>query len=80
MQTVGEKQQRLVIVNLQNTPLDGLATLRVYAKCDELTRLVMEKLQLEIPTFLLKRRLFFKALSKEKKVIVQFTISCLLTN
>ena len=68
MQNVGGcRQGRLVIVNLQNTPLDELATLRVHAKCDDFTRLVMEKLQLEIPAFRLKRRLFFKALSKEKK-------------
>ena len=49
------KKKRLVIVNLQRTPLDGLADIRVFAKCDDFTRLVMDKLSLEIPEFRLKR-------------------------
>ena len=57
VQTVGESGQRLVIVNLQNTPLDHLTKLRVYAKCDDFTKLVMSKLGLEIPEFKLKRYL-----------------------
>jgi len=44
-----------VIVNLQKTPLDDLADIRVFAKCDEFTKLVMSKLGLEIPEFKLKR-------------------------
>ena len=44
-----------MIVNLQRTPLDRLSDIRVYAKCDDFTRLVMSKLQLEIPEFRLKR-------------------------
>ncbi len=44
-----------MIVNLQKTPLDGLADLRVFAKCDDFTSLVMDKLSLEIPEFRLKR-------------------------
>jgi len=67
VQTVGMKQ-RLVIVNLQNTPLDHLAALRVYAKCDDFTRLLMEKLEMEIPPFRLKRRLYFKTVSGGRKV------------
>ncbi len=51
---VGQKK-RLVIVNLQRTPLDKFAALRVFAKCDDFTKLVMEKLGLEIPEFRLKR-------------------------
>ena len=54
LQIVGNKQ-KLVIVNLQNTPLDHLATLRVYAKCDDFSKLLMEKLKLETPQFQLKR-------------------------
>jgi hypothetical protein len=53
-QLVGEKQ-RLVIVNLQDTPLGHLAALRVYAKCDDFSTLLMQKLGLEIPKFELKR-------------------------
>ena len=54
LQIVGKKK-RLVIVNLQATPLDGLASLRVFAKCDDFTKLVMGKLGMEIPQFRLKR-------------------------
>ena len=56
LQIVGKKKnQRLVIVNLQTTPLDNLAAMRVFAKCDDFTRLLMGKLGLEIPKFELKR-------------------------
>jgi len=54
LQIVGEIQ-KLVIVNLQRTPLDHLADVRVFARCDDFTRLVMAKLSLEIPEFRLKR-------------------------
>lgn len=53
-QIVGRKQL-LVIVNLQTTPLDRYAALRVFAKCDDFTKLLMEKLSLEIPRFQLRR-------------------------
>ncbi len=65
MQTVGLKKKRLVIVNLQNTPLDRLATLRVYAKCDDFTKLFMQKLELDIPQFRLKRRILFKTVANK---------------
>ena len=45
----------LVIVNLQRTPLDSLASLRIYAKCDDVSRMLAEKLSLQIPKFLLHR-------------------------
>ena len=45
----------LVIVNLQSTPLDSLASLRIYAKCDDVSRMLAEKLSLQIPNFLLYR-------------------------
>ncbi|KAI2609377.1 DHS-like NAD/FAD-binding domain-containing protein [Hypoxylon fragiforme] len=48
---------KLVICNLQDTPLDGLADLRVYSKSDDLMLCVMEKLDIPIPTFILRRRL-----------------------
>ena len=34
-QTVGEQGQRLVVVNLQTTPLDHLCALRIFAKTDQ---------------------------------------------
>ncbi|KAM7189023.1 DHS-like NAD/FAD-binding domain containing protein [Naviculisporaceae sp. PSN 640] len=49
--------RKLVICNLQSTPIDRLATLRVFAKTDELMVRVMEKLGVEIPAFILRRRL-----------------------
>ncbi|KAK3375536.1 NAD-dependent deacetylase sirtuin-7 [Lasiosphaeria ovina] len=47
----------LAICNLQSTPLDDLASLRVYARTDELMVRIMEKLALPIPAFVLRRRL-----------------------
>ena len=52
---MGERDQRLVIVNLQRTPLDPLAKLLIHAKCDDVSRLLMTKLGLLIPQFTLKR-------------------------
>lgn len=57
-ETVGHaKKASLVICNLQDTPLDELAATRVYARTDELMVLVMEKLGLSIPAFVLRRSL-----------------------
>lgn len=33
-QRVGERKKNLVIVNLQKTPLDSIASLRINALCD----------------------------------------------
>jgi NAD+-dependent protein deacetylase SIR2 len=41
--------KNLVIVNLQKTPLDDLACLRINAMCDDVMNRVMEKLKLTIP-------------------------------
>lgn len=43
--------------NLQNTPLDALAHMRIYCRTDDLMRAVMEKLALPIPRFILSRRI-----------------------
>jgi mono-ADP-ribosyltransferase sirtuin 6 len=59
-EVVGKRRRRgakLVICNLQATPLDGMAELRVYAKTDELMVRVMRELELEISGFVLERRL-----------------------
>ncbi|KAK4125858.1 DHS-like NAD/FAD-binding domain-containing protein [Parathielavia appendiculata] len=63
-EAVGKRRQRgggggakLVICNLQATPLDTMADLRVHAKTDELMVRVMRELELEIPAFSLERRL-----------------------
>ncbi len=46
-----------MIVNLQKTPLDALASLVIHAKCEEVSTMVMEMLGLEIPGFILTRRI-----------------------
>jgi NAD-dependent SIR2 family protein deacetylase len=63
-ETVGERGQRLVVVNLQRTPLDHLCALRIYAKTDQVSRMLMEKLGLEIPEFRLHRGVVIKMTSK----------------
>eukprot|EP00771_Trimastix_marina_P001945 gnl/Trimastix_PCT/3054.p1 GENE.gnl/Trimastix_PCT/3054~~gnl/Trimastix_PCT/3054.p1 ORF type:complete len:437 (-),score=68.47 gnl/Trimastix_PCT/3054:66-1376(-) len=47
---------RLVVCNLQITPLDGLSALRVFARCDDLMERVMWHLALAILPFILRRR------------------------
>eukprot|EP00808_Paulinella_micropora_P012693 g18616.t1 len=47
---------KLVIVNLQPTPLDSLATLKIHAKIDTVMEMLMDKLQVLIPRFQLRRR------------------------
>eukprot|EP00118_Oscarella_pearsei_P009936 m.58799 g.58799 ORF g.58799 m.58799 type:complete len:423 (+) comp34829_c0_seq1:408-1676(+) len=51
------KEGGLVIVNLQRTPLDALASMRINAKCEEVAKLLAEKLELVLPEFRLKRKL-----------------------
>jgi len=51
------KKAKLVICNLQTTPLDKLSSSRIFSKTDDLMIRVMEKLQIPIPTFILRRRL-----------------------
>lgn len=60
-----KKGAKLVICNLQSTPLDRIAGLRVHTKCDDLMVRVMEKLGLEIPVFILRRRLVVESETKE---------------
>ncbi|KAI1383069.1 DHS-like NAD/FAD-binding domain-containing protein [Hypoxylon trugodes] len=51
------KAAKLAICNLQDTPLDALADWRIHSKADELMVRVMEKLDIPIPPFILRRRL-----------------------
>jgi len=41
----------LVILNLQKTPFDNQASIRVFSKCDEFFRLVMDNLGMGVPVF-----------------------------
>jgi len=53
---VAERGGDLVIVNLQTTPLDKFATVRIYAKTDDVMDRLMKELNLEIPEWVLIRR------------------------
>ncbi|KAI1073648.1 NAD-dependent deacetylase sirtuin-7 [Whalleya microplaca] len=56
--TVAYRQgAKLAICNLQSTPMDHLSDLRIYSKSDNLMIQVMNKLNLPIPPFILRRRL-----------------------
>ncbi|KAI7777508.1 hypothetical protein LA080_003457 [Diaporthe eres] len=57
----GRKRSTLLaICNLQKTPVDALAEIRVFAKSDDLIIRVMEKLDIPIPPFILQRRLVIR--------------------
>jgi NAD-dependent SIR2 family protein deacetylase len=51
-----ERGGKLVIVNLQKTPMDQYAALVIHGKCDDVMNRVMKKLNLEIPEWRLQRR------------------------
>lgn len=52
-----KRNGQLAICNLQKTPLDYLAKLRIYSRADDLMVRVMDKLNIPIPPFILHRRL-----------------------
>lgn len=54
------RRASLVICNLQSTPLDVLADIRIFSEADVLMAKVMEGLGFPIPSFILKRRLVVK--------------------
>lgn len=58
-----KKGGKLVIVNLQKTPLDSVAALRINAMCDDVMVLLMKKLSLNIPEFQLERRVVLRKLA-----------------
>ena len=45
----------LIIINLQKTPLDELATIRIFNKIDNVIELLSQKLEIQIPPFILHR-------------------------
>ena len=65
---VAQRGGNLVIVNLQKTPIDKHATLVIHGKCDEVMRLTMKKLKLQIPEWRLTRRLRVTGDAKTKNV------------
>jgi NAD-dependent SIR2 family protein deacetylase len=59
---------RIVIVNLQKTPLDDVAAMIIHAKIEDVMERLMAKLNLEIPKWKITRRVSFKLEeTKEKK-------------
>ncbi|XP_060796843.1 NAD-dependent protein deacetylase sirtuin-7 [Neoarius graeffei] len=51
MKKAAAKRPKLYIVNLQWTPKDDLATLKIHGKCDDVMRLLMEELGVKIPNY-----------------------------
>ncbi|KAM3865473.1 NAD-dependent protein deacetylase sirtuin-7 [Diretmus argenteus] len=51
MNRPASKRPKLYIVNLQWTPKDDLATLKIHGKCDDVMSLLMEDLNIEIPLY-----------------------------
>lgn len=47
----------LVIINLQKTPMDNQATLRIYGRCQVVFEMLMKKLNIAIPEWNIKRHL-----------------------
>ncbi|KAM6939779.1 NAD-dependent protein deacetylase sirtuin-7 [Xenentodon cancila] len=45
------RRPKLYIVNLQWTPKDDLATLKIHARCDDVMRLLAEELNIQIPLY-----------------------------
>ncbi|KAJ5161649.1 DHS-like NAD/FAD-binding domain-containing protein [Penicillium capsulatum] len=60
------KGAKLAICNLQVTPIDQLADLRIFSEADMLMTKVMEQLNLLIPPFVLRRRLVVKVETQEE--------------
>ena len=58
----------LVICNLQKTPIDHLAALVIHAKCDDIMRLLMQKLGYQIPVWQMKKRLEVSYVEQGSKV------------
>uniref|UniRef100_A0A182YHX2 protein acetyllysine N-acetyltransferase n=1 Tax=Anopheles stephensi TaxID=30069 RepID=A0A182YHX2_ANOST len=46
-----KKRPKIFIINLQWTPKDKVSTLKINGKCDEVMKLVMEHLNIEVPLY-----------------------------
>jgi NAD-dependent SIR2 family protein deacetylase len=61
------KRGKLIIVNLQATPLDKYAYLRINGLCDDVMKRLAAKMELKVREFILKRLISFK-ISKENEL------------
>lgn len=64
MPRLGAKYGELVIVNLQKTPLTQAAAFQIYAPCDTVTAMLMDRLGYGIPPFELHRRIVVGAVAE----------------
>jgi mono-ADP-ribosyltransferase sirtuin 6 len=63
---VGERKgAKLAVCNLQKTPVDDITDYRIFTETDILMAKLMEKLDLPIPPFILRRRLIVKVETQE---------------
>ena len=61
-EAVGRRRKdRLVIVNLQETPLTGVADFQIFARTDVVMQMLMQRLGLAVPPFKLRRRVELSA-------------------
>jgi NAD-dependent SIR2 family protein deacetylase len=51
---------KLVIVNLQKTPLDNKCDIRIFAKIDTVMQRLMAELNMEIPMYTLSSYVYFR--------------------
>ena len=73
--TVIRRKQKLVICNLQKTPLSSQSSLQIHSQIDTVMRGLMERLGLEIPPFRVQRR-FAVETSQDKMLIQGLDIQC----
>ena len=69
--TTARTQGKLVICNLQTTPLEDDCYLHLYARCDIVMKGLMERLGLIIPPFTLNRTISM-AISHKKRFFFLF--------
>merc|ERR1711994_200194 len=71
---MGDPKGRLVIVNLQKTPLEPICSLHIFAKIDDVMVPLMKELGLEIPEWKLQRFMKVKVEpiedQKNKKLLI----------
>ena len=54
------KKGKIVIVNLQSTPLDNQAFLRINGKCEDVVSRLVQKMKLKVRDFVVKRIINFR--------------------
>ena len=60
------KKGRLIIVNLQSTPLDKFAYMRINGLCDDVMKRLALRMDLKVRQFILKRFINFKINEKKE--------------